>query len=167
MWLLCSCHCTTAVTAVSCLAGKIGWKIRLVTLRTILDTRSNFRMFMQKFEHANRNATFFDHCNSEDGKCELHVHSFTIFASMWLQLRQLTPWLHSAEYVLVPRIVHNVTRQIFPPIFRLGTRLQLQQCSPSVLKAFPGHSTFDCLFTRKNLYPVRSVTIVLNFNSEL
>ena len=28
---------------------------------------------------------------------------------MWLQLCQLTLWLHSAEYVLVPRIVHNVS----------------------------------------------------------
>ena len=50
------------------------------------------RMFArQEFERANRNAAFFDHCNSEDGKCELHVHSFTILASMWLQLRQLMP----------------------------------------------------------------------------
>ena len=85
----------------------------------------NFHMFRQEFERANRNATFFNPCNSEDGKCELHVHSFTILTSVWLQLRQLTPWLHSAEYVLVSRIVDNVTRRIFPPIFRLGTRLQL------------------------------------------
>jgi len=70
---------------------KIGGKIRLVTLRTIPDTRSNFHTFRQEFERANRNATFINHCNSEDGKCELHVHSFTILASVWLQLHQLTP----------------------------------------------------------------------------
>ena len=109
---------------VSCPAGKIEGKIRLVTLRTILDTCSNFHKFRQEFERANRNATLFNHCISEDRKCELHLHSFTILASMWLQLRQLTPWLHSAEYVPVPRIVRNVTRQIFRPIFfQLGTRL--------------------------------------------
>jgi len=68
-------------------------KIRLVTLRTI---HSNFHTFRQEFERANKNA-FFNHCNSEDGKCELHVHSFTILASVWLQLCQLTPWWHSAE----------------------------------------------------------------------
>ena len=44
---------------VSCPAGKIGGKIRLVTLRTILDTRSNFHTFRQEFETANRNAAFF------------------------------------------------------------------------------------------------------------
>ena len=66
-------------------------KIRLVTLRTILDTHSNFHTFRPEFEHANRNATFFNHCNSEGKKCELHVHSFTILSSMWLQLRQLMP----------------------------------------------------------------------------
>ena len=46
--------------------------------------------FRQEFERANRNATFFNRCNSEDGKCELQVHSFTILACVWLQLRQLT-----------------------------------------------------------------------------
>ena len=61
------------------------------TLRTILDTLSNFHTFRQEFEHVNRNATFFNHCNSEDGKCELHMHSFGILASVWLQLRQLRP----------------------------------------------------------------------------
>ena len=44
---------------VSCPAGKIGGKIRLVTLRTILGTCSNFHMFRQEFERANRNAAFF------------------------------------------------------------------------------------------------------------
>ena len=44
---------------VSCPAGNIGGKIRLVTLRTILDTRSNFHTFRQEFECANRNAAFF------------------------------------------------------------------------------------------------------------
>jgi len=34
----------------------------------------------------------FNHCNSEDGKRELHVHLFTILASVWLQLCQLTSW---------------------------------------------------------------------------
>ena len=63
---------------VSCPAGKNGGgKIRLHTFR-------------QEFERANRNATFFNRCNSEDGKCELQVHSFTILACVWLQLRQLT-----------------------------------------------------------------------------
>ena len=33
-------------------------KICLVTLRTILDTRSNFHTFRQEFECANRNTTF-------------------------------------------------------------------------------------------------------------
>jgi len=82
-------------------SGKIRGKIRPVTLHTILDTRSNFHMFRQEFERANRNAAFVNHCNSEDGKCELHVHSFTILACtmccVWLQLRQLMPWLHSTE----------------------------------------------------------------------
>ena len=36
----------------------------LVTLHTILDTCSNFHTFRQEFEHANRNAAFFNHCNS-------------------------------------------------------------------------------------------------------
>jgi len=54
----------------------------MVTLRTILDTRSNFHTFRQEFEHANKNAAFFYHCNSEDGKCELHMNSFTILASV-------------------------------------------------------------------------------------
>jgi len=54
-------------TLVSCPAGKIGGKICLVTLRTILDTRSNFHTFRQEFERANRNAAFFNHCNSETG----------------------------------------------------------------------------------------------------
>ena len=82
---------------VSCPAGKIGGKICLITLHTILDTCSYFHTFRQEFERTNRNATFFNHCNSEDGKCELHVLSFTILASVWLQLRQLMPWLHSTE----------------------------------------------------------------------
>ena len=34
--------------------------------------RSNFHTFRQEFECANRNAAFFNHCNSEDGKCELY-----------------------------------------------------------------------------------------------
>jgi len=66
-------------------------KIRLVTLCTILDTHSNFHTFRQEFERANRNAAFFDHCNPEDRKCELHMHWFTILASVWLQLCQLMP----------------------------------------------------------------------------
>jgi len=61
----------------------------VVTLRTILDTCSNFHTSRQEFERANRNAAYFNHCNSEDGKCELHVHSFAIFAPVWLQLCQL------------------------------------------------------------------------------
>jgi len=76
---------------------KIGRKIRLVTLRTIIDTRSNFQTFRQEFEHANRNTAFFNHCNSEDRKCELRTRAFTILASVWLQLHQLTPWWRSAE----------------------------------------------------------------------
>ena len=76
-----------------CPAEKIGGKFCLVTLRTILDTRSNFHKFRQELERANRNATLFNHCDSEDEdrKRELHVHLFTILASMWLQLCQLTP----------------------------------------------------------------------------
>ena len=69
-----------------------------ITLRTILDTRSNFHMFRQEFERANRNAAFFNHCNSEDGKCELHVHLFTVLASVWLQFfwlgTRLRPYVH-------------------------------------------------------------------------
>ena len=58
-------------SVVSCPAGKIGGKIRLVTLRTILDTRSNFHTFRQEFETANRNTAFFNHCNSEDGSAKM------------------------------------------------------------------------------------------------
>ena len=65
-------------------------------LQTTVYTRSNFHTFRQEFEHCNRNA-FFNRCNSEDRKCELHMHSFTILASVWLQLRQLTPWWHSTR----------------------------------------------------------------------
>ena len=89
--------CLSLSCLVLCPAGKMGGKIRLVTLRTILGTHSILHTFRQEFERANRNAAFFNHCNSEDGKCELHLHSFTILTSMWLQLRQLMPWLHSAE----------------------------------------------------------------------
>ena len=67
---------------VSYQAGKIGEKIRLVTLRIILDTHSSFHMFRQEFECANRNAVFFNPYNSEDAKCELHVHSFTIYSRL-------------------------------------------------------------------------------------
>ena len=96
-YFICPHHLSAHVQLVSCPAGKIGGKIRLVTLRTILDTRSNFHTFRQEFERANRNTAFFNHCNSGDRKCELRVHSFAILASVRLQLRQLTPWLHSAE----------------------------------------------------------------------
>ena len=71
-----------SLTVLSCPAGKIGGKIRLVTLRAILDTRSKFHTFRQEFERANRNAAFCNHCNSEDRKCEPHVRSFTILASV-------------------------------------------------------------------------------------
>jgi len=54
---------------VSCPARKIGRKIRLVTLHTILDTHSNFHTFRQEFEHTNRNAAFFNHCNSVSYMC--------------------------------------------------------------------------------------------------
>ena len=65
--------------------------IHLVTLHTILDTHTNLHTFRQEFERTNRNAAFFNHCNSEDRKCELQMHLFTILASVWLQLCQLTP----------------------------------------------------------------------------
>ena len=52
---------------VSCPARKIGGKIRLVTLCTILDTRSNFHTFRQEFERANRNAAFFNHWIQKTG----------------------------------------------------------------------------------------------------
>jgi len=53
------------------------------------------------------------------------MHSITIPASVWLQLRQLTPPDDILRmFMLVPRIVHNVTRRIFHPIFfRLGMKL--------------------------------------------
>ena len=96
-------------------------------------------MFRQEFERANRNVTFFNHCNPEDGKCKLHVYSFTILASMRLQLRQLMPRLHSAEYVLVPRIVHNVTRRIFPLIFPAGHETNTPEATPVHTHAIPSH----------------------------
>jgi len=114
-------------------------KICLVTLSIILDTCSIFHTFRQECERANRNAAFFNHCNPEDGKCKLHVYSFTILASVWLQLRQLTLRLHSAEYVLVPRIVHNVTRGIFPPIFLAGHKTNTPEATPVHTHAIPSH----------------------------
>ena len=39
----------------------------------------------------------FEPLNPENGKCELDVHLFTSPASVWLQLCQLTLWLHSVE----------------------------------------------------------------------
>ena len=50
----CHAHVVGWLQVVSCPAGKIGGKIRLVTLHTILDTRSNFHTFRQEFERANR-----------------------------------------------------------------------------------------------------------------
>ena len=53
-------HCYWGISLVPS-RKKIGGKIRLVTLRTILDTRSNFHTSRQEFERANRNAAFFNH----------------------------------------------------------------------------------------------------------
>ena len=68
------------------ISEKIRGKIHLVTLRTMLDTHPNFHTFRQEFEHASRNTAFFSRCNSEDGKCELHMHSFVYYSCLQLLL---------------------------------------------------------------------------------
>ena len=50
--------CLSLSCLVLCPAGKIGGKIRLVTLRTIVDTHSNFHTFRQEFDRASRNCIF-------------------------------------------------------------------------------------------------------------
>jgi len=81
---------------------------------------TNFHTFRQKFERANRNGAFLNLCNSEDGSVSYTCIRLLFSSLCGFNYANYRPDCIPRKYVLVPRIVHNVTRRIFPPIFFSG-----------------------------------------------
>ena len=68
---------------VSCPAGKIGGKICLVKLRTILGTHKVLHMFRKEFEHANRYHFLIIAIDSKDGNVIMEI-SYTCICLLFL-----------------------------------------------------------------------------------
>jgi len=119
------------LTLVSCPAGKIGGKIRLVTLCTILGTGTysaecNQGVNWRNWSHIEARIVKECTCSSHFLSSELQWSKNVVFL-----LACLNSCLNVWKIERVSRIVHNVTRQIFRPIFfQLDTRLGSLRLTP-------------------------------------